>query len=369
MKNAIRIGFSHMNFFNSLYPWERGWTSRDRIDRAVSDMREIGANAWRPQIHWGVVEPAVVRPFLRIEDVTDQMVEDYARDEGLGWSDYDYMVDACAAARIELHPVVGAAYHFQVPFIDHVTSGLRFLPSTAGRDHYLGRLFLHARGVVRRYRDRVGLWQIENELNAAGETKTFVRWRHGRMWWNWSFLTAVMQTLHRAVKTESQKALVSHNFQCDYRRVPGIWDWRRDVRRWAQAVDIVGVDRYPDYMIGRFSRGRAVARTVEAAKEVSGGKPVMIMEAGYPTAPSYRGFSEQGQVRYIESAIEASIDAGAEGFYYYNLVSPEGHLKWFQGNSFIEKIEPHWGLFRGDGSAKPGFEAFRAVCARMSNDG
>ena len=363
----LHIGFSHMNFFNSLYPWERGLTDNERIDRAVADMRELGANAFRPWIHWSVVEPIVTPPLQRIEDVTEDMVAEYLGDERLNWEPYDHMLDACTKAGIELHIVLGGGYDFGLPTYAHAVSGLRFMPGVVGREHYLGRLYLHARAAVRRYRSDVKLWQLENELNAAGETKTFVKWRRGGMWWDWSFLTAVMRTLHRAVKEEDPRALVSHNFQTDYRRLPGLLDWKNDVKRWFDMVDIIGVDRYPDYMLGYWSRGKEVARTVAAAKDISAGKPVMVLEAGYPTAPAFRGFSDRGQVSYLETAVAPSIEAGADGFYYYNLVSPEGSMRWFQGETFFEKIEPHWGLTRSDGSRKPGFRAFQAVCSSLLN--
>jgi len=361
----IRIGFSHMNFFNSLYPWQRRWTIRQRLDRAITDMKEIGANAWRPWVHWCIVEPVIAQPLLRMQDVTDEMVEQYARGEGRFWSDYDYLVQACSEAGIELHLVVGGGYHFHLPYFEHMTSGMKFLPSVVGPEHYLAHLFLHVRAVVRRYREKVSLWQIENELNGAGETRTFVKWRHGKMWWDWSFLTAIMETLYRAVKMEDEKALVSHNFITDFRRLPGLLDWKEDIRRWKSFVDIIGVDSYPDYVLGYWSRGAEVAKKVATAKELIRDKPVMVLEAGYPTAPSYRGFSEQGQVRYIETAVEASIKAGAEGYYYYNLVSPEGQMRWFQGETLFEKIEPYWGLIRSDGTKKPGFEAFKKACKRV----
>lgn len=358
--NRARLGFSHMNFFQSLYPWERAWTLTERLDRAISDLVELGANAWRPWIHWGVVEPVIAQPLLARREVTDQRVEDYARDESHGWAAYDHLVDACCAAGIELHLVLGGGYHFALPAFEHATSGMKFLPSVVGHEAYLAHLLLHTRAVVRRYRDRVSLWQLENELNGAGETRTFVRWRWGGSWWNWSFLTAILDTLHEAVKTESPAAQVSHNFVTDIRLLPGM-HWSRDIRRWRERLDIVGIDAYPDYVLGHWSRGAKVARTTEAAVEVSGGKPVMVLEAGYPTAPAYRGFSEAGQVEYLESAIESSLRCGARGYYYYNLCSPEGQMRWFQGETPFERVEPHWGLVRGDGSCKPGFDAIRRV--------
>ena len=359
--DGLRLGFSHMNFFHSLYPWERGWSVERRIDRAIADMRELGATAWRPWIHWRVVEPVVAQPLLaRKQDVTEALVEDYARDERHGWAAYDHLVNACAAAGIELHLVLGGGYHFALPAFEHATSGVLFLPSVVGRESYLAHLFLHARAVVRRYGDRVHLWQLENELNGAGETRTFVRWRLGAHWWSWSFLTAILDTLAEAVKTESATARVSHNFVTDIRLLPGI-HWKDDIRRWRDRLDVIGVDAYPDYVLGHGSRGASVARTTAAAVEIAGGKPVMILEAGYPTAPRYRGFSEERQVRYLERAIEASVRAGARGYYYYNLCSPEGRMHWFQGNTLFERIEPHWGLVRSDGSRKPGFEAIGRV--------
>ena len=356
-------GFSHCGFFDTWYPWS-GLPYGARLARLVDDLVASGANSFRPQIHWHQVEPMLTPKLSGPGDVTDELVDGYSKGgNGIHWDLYDQMIDALVRANVEPHIVIGAAYDFQVPSTTVGRAPGRAVPDNIGRDRYLAHIYLHARAAVRRYRDRVHLWQLENELNGAGETMLVVRWRTGWSWFDTGFQTAIIEVLASAVREEDPTALTSHNFVTDWKLIKGIYDWKVDVGRWLPFLDIVGVDSYPNYLFGWPSRGCSVGKKVRGAVQVSAGKPVMVLETGYPVRPRHRGMSEGRQVEYARDAIGSSVEAGACGFYHYELCSPEGYPNegpW--SNRFAQSIEPWWGFVRRDDSKRPAwFEYQRAM--------
>lgn len=355
-------GFSHCGFYDTWYPWS-GMSYEGRLSRLVGDLVESGADSFRPQIHWHQVEPVLSAGLSGPGDVTEELVESYAAGEmPVRWGLYDMLIDALTEARIEPHMVIAAAYDFQVPSTGAGRTFARAIPDQIGRDRYLGHVYLHARAAVRRYRDRVHLWQLENELNGAAETVLGAHWRTGRSWFDFGFLTAIIEVLSRAVREEDPSALTSHNFHTDARIIRGVYDWRNDVRRWLGFLDIVGVDPYPNYILGWPSRGRAVGRKVAQAVAVAEGRPVMVLESGYPVRPRLRGMSEGRQAEYVRDAFLSAAEAGASGFYYYELCSPEGfpvHGPW--SDRYFQSIEPWWGLVRKDDTRRPAWFEYRRV--------
>lgn len=367
-------GFSHCAFFDSWYPWS-GETYEARLQRLVDDMQACGADSFRPQLHWHQVEPFLAAGLSGPEDVTEELVDTYAHGHKWGnWARYDRMIAALVQRRIEPHIVLGAGYDFQLPISSVGRTCARAVPDCIGRDRYLAHLYLHARAAVRRYNTRVHVWQLENELNAAGETMLFVRWRSGRSWLDFGYLTAIMDVLSRAVRTEDPTALTSHNFLTQWRVIPGIYDWRKDVKRWHRYLDIIGVDAYPNYLFGLPSRGAALAKPVRRAVEIAEGKPVMVLESGYPVKPRHRGMSEARQAEYACDVLPAAVEAGASGFYYYTLVSPEGFpVQGPWSNRFFQSVEPWWGMVRIDDSKRPAWfeyqkamENARAACVERA---
>jgi hypothetical protein len=363
-------GFSHCAFYDSWYPWS-GAGYPARIARLVDDLAAAQANSFRPHIHRHRVEPFVGEVVKSPADVTAEMVDACASGtSGALWSDYDLMIDALREAGIEPHVVLGAAYDFQLPWFDGGYGAVRATPDNLGRDRYLGCLYLHARAAVRRYRGRVRVWQLENELNVAGETMIVMRWRSGRSWLDRGFLRAIMELLGRAVRGEDETALTSHNFHTDARVLKGLYDWRSDVEAWLEYLDVVGVDCYPNYLLGVPCRGRVVGRKVAEAVAVSDGRPVMVLESGYPVRPGYRGYGERRQAGFVREALTSASEAGAAGFYYYEICSPEGFTvegPW--SNRFLQGVEPWWGLIRTDDTRRPAYYEFARAAARFRSGG
>ncbi len=355
-------GFAHCGFFDTWYPWS-GLPYEGKLARLISDLKESGANSFRPQIHWHQVEPVMIEGVYSIEDVTDDLVDAYAKGElDVSWGKYDQMVHSLVEARIEPHLVIAAGYSFQIPNALIRDSYRRGIPDFIGKERYIAQAFLHTRAAVRRYIGKVYIWQIENELNAAAETLILARWRSGSAWIDWGFLTQLVQTLSQAVKQENPQALCSHNFSLR----PFLW--RDDIQHWREFLDVIGIDPYPNYVFGFPQRGRSVGRFVKDAVAASEGKPVMVLESGYPVRPARRGYSESRQAAYIKDAIHSAVEAGVRGFYYYELCSHEGFPAegpW--SDKFFQSIEPWWGLVRRDDTKRPGFYQFRASVEQAKN--
>ncbi len=93
-----------------------------------------------------------------------------------------------------------------------------FDPNVVGEETYLAYVYRAARATVRRYKQRVHMWQIENELNEAYLASVGGQRRFqllGSAWRKWDFLTAVLSTCRMAVKDEDPAALVTMNFHTD----------------------------------------------------------------------------------------------------------------------------------------------------------
>lgn len=349
------LGFSYAHDLDFCYPWEPP-DPRRQLEHLYRDLRAAGTTWWRPHLCWNRVEP-------RLLEVSG--VEEYA--SAARWHDVDLMVDGAAEAGVRLAVVLGAGYSVQLPS----TGTGRLLPDAVGRSRYLERASLHARAVVRRYRGKVAVWQLENELNIAGECTLF-GWRHGRAWWSRSFQDDLIRVLHEAVRAEDPGARTTHNICAELKHVPGVYSWKADVRRWARFMDVIGIDAYPNYLLGWPNRAAVVAEKVREALAAAGGKPVAVLESGYPVAPARRLFSEERQAEYYASLIPAVREAGASGLFLYALTSPEAGRddpRWEgKGERFPQAVERHWGVVRDDGTFRPAFEAVRANSARHQAD-
>jgi len=326
------------------YRWIEGGLE-EKLQRYASDLRALSAGWLRPHVDWRTVEPVVEEPPLLPADVTDALVERYSlEDPSKNWSAADLLVDTLGAAGIDVLPVVSGGYTVNQP--DLVVDGetTRLTPDLVGAEVYLGLVSLNVRACVRRYRDRVRVWQIENELNVACETVIW-GWRQGALWCDRAFLTRLMKTLHDAVEAEDPEARTTQNFHTDLH-------WEEDVVAWADWVDIVGLDAFPNYLEPEPVQGLLVGERVTEALALGLGKPVVVLETGYPTGPAERGYDEEKQAQYVRQAATSTYEAGAAGYFHFTLVSAE------TGGEGVQAVEPYWGLIRSDGSHKAGWRAY-----------
>jgi hypothetical protein len=353
------FGFSHCYHLHlSLFPWETTSFS-ERLAKAYGLMRRAGATSFRPHVHWNRVEPVITDPGLRVQEVTERMIAEYAGGkEGVFWDETDMMVEGMVHAGINPFLCLGAGYLHQMPLVRLGRNVVKFDDPRVPDDVYLGHLYLHARAVVRRYKDRCRRWQLENELNETAAALLVLKWRSGRRWLSGRFKTRLVELLHGAVKREDTGAMTSHNYAMGQEMVPFLFDWVRAAARWDRFIDIIGFDPFPNYMRGDPIRiGESVSSNMKRVRALGSGKPVYILEDGYPVMPAARGFSEEGQRRYVGELLNAAEREKIDGVFIYCFVSQEGAPgnEWHKVRRFND-IEDWWGLFRSDGTPRPAYQ-------------
>jgi len=361
------------------------------------------------------VEPVITTAELTVAEVDANpgMVTDYIQTHD--WSDSDTWISDMKAAGLEPMMIVGHGYASTLPDFD----GERLTPNRIGQENYLGHIYLFTRSAVERYNGDgeydapgglvVKFWQLENELNQAFLTAVW-GWRTpsfldalGSAWQNWSFVTRLLDTLYTAVKKEDPEALTTVNFHTD---IPAeinqgllLPSWEDSIRQWVSYVDVIGIDAYPNYYQPEPVRGEVLGERVATASEMGCGKPVVVVETGYPTGPSERGYTEAAQADYIQEAYDSSVAAGAKGFLLFGVKTGEAHgteitpedlanLEYLAGlfdegrfwdllffalqnaeylethfSQVLQTVEPYWGLVRADGTHKPGWDVFQAIAS------
>lgn len=376
-------------------------------------LSELGVKWMRGTVTWRSVEPEIEFAELTVEQVDAQpeMIAEYIQSHN--WSASDALLAAMKAGGLEPMMIVGHGYTGTLPYF----GGERLTPDRIGRENYLGHIYLFARAAVERYNGDgemdapggqvVKFWQLENELNQAFFTALW-GWRTpsfldalGSAWRSWDFVTQLLETLSRAVEVEDPEALTTVNFHTD---VPEeinsgflLPSWQKSIRQWVDLVDVIGIDAYPNYYSPEPVKGEVLGELVAEASEMGCGKPVVVVETGYPTGPSERGYTEQGQATYIQEAFQASVAAGAKGFFLFGVKTGEAHgtvitpedvanLEYLaelfdQGDFFalltfalqnveyledhfsevLQTVEPYWGLVRSDGTHKPAWDVFQSI--------
>ncbi|MEW5759681.1 MAG: hypothetical protein AB1779_02820, partial [Candidatus Thermoplasmatota archaeon] len=319
-----------------LYPWSN-WNDAKKIKQIISDLKSINIKWVRIGISWRNVIP-LLHGNLTIAEVTNGMVDSLAKNISLGW--HDAIIENLTSNNISILMVVGQGYKGSLPLIGN--SSDRVSPDKIGRENYLGWIYLYVRAVVNKYCSKIRYWQIENELNAAGPTATFFKWRTEELsWWDPFFLKKLIATLSDAVYKEGKRAGLKlytvHNFHTD---VPG---WEICVRAWLPYLDVIGIDTYPNYLLGWLQVGWVVGLKVLFAKLLSDKRPVWVIETGFPTAPKERGFDENRQAKYLESAASSAYNFGASVFIWFTITSSEvNQFPWYEPQA----VESYWGIIK-----------------------
>ena len=200
---------------------------------------------------------------------------------------------------------------------------------------------------------------------------------------------------------QDPEALTTVNFHTD---IPAeinqgflLPSWEDAIRQWMSHIDVIGIDAYPNYYQPEPVRGEVLGERVAAASEMGCGKPLVVVETGYPTGPPERGYTEADQAEYLQEAYDASVAAGAQGFFLFGVktgeahgteITPEGlaNLEYLAGlfeerrfwdllfftlqnieylethfSQVLQTVEPYWGLVRTDSTHKSGWDVFQAV--------
>ena len=331
----------------------RGVNTHMTTTGPIEHILEIGANWHAPFLVWRHVEPEIDQVDLTVDDVRadPSMIDAYI--DGHDWSRYDSVIDDLLASGLKVFPVIGQCFTGGAPryqghvIIPHEPDrpllwydnpyGHCVFP--VGRENYLGHLYLHIRAVVRRYKDEIGHWMVDPEMNQSALFRVFGGWKAGRAWAEWDYVTRVLETLSAGVRDEDPGAVVCLPFNVDqpwavtesYARTAllsggvSVLDWPDAITDWLPYIDMVGVDFFesqgnPDPNCYARLRGR-----VETAVERAQGKPVAVCSVGVPSGPEALGWTEDNQATYVGQAFDAAVDAGACGFFYFGFATSDTH--------------------------------------------
>jgi hypothetical protein len=353
----------------------------------IRDMKDLGVASAKFWLDWNAVEPRITANDLTIDQVRGhpEIIEEYAHPEmadsrfkGLvDWTVADRVINELARAGISALPLIADATGAPLlpgpdapalispaPIGDSCSTNVAGETKTyrgIGRDQYLAHVFLFAAGLARRYSrppNQVLWWNTENELNWTYIHASIAGWRCGKVWTDQKFLTDLLATLHKGVKAGNASAGSTMNLNI---HDP---DWLVDLSRWQRDLDAIGLGSYPNYLFAWPLLDPLLTNAVRQATTRSSGKPVFVLETGYPSGPSQLGWSEKRQAEYISRSVEGAIKNGAAAYFYFKL--DDADLAIAPGS--LQQVESHWGLVRVAGSRKPAFEAFKNAVRKFSGE-
>jgi hypothetical protein len=348
-------GFSHALKPETIYVFEKNLTYEERLNKLISDFKEVGVNFYRTFVIWNDIDETIENINLKLHQIDDKMINKYIKENDKNFKKYDILVEKLKNNGIDIVFVLSAGYTWELPKY-RVPSGRKennlkpIIPDNIGKENYIAQAVLHSKAVTRRYKHKVKFYLSEAELNVAGETVLW-GWRDGSLWKDWDFLTELLKNLYFGVKEECKDCLTTMNFHTDI-------TFEKDVSLWVDFMDFVSLDAFPNYLSGFPVKGKEVGRRVKKAISLSKGKPVVVMETGYATNLKYLVFSghtEERQAQYIKEAAESVYRAGGRGFFYFSLVRCEC------SKPNLWEPEEKYGLIRKDNTKKKGFYAYKEI--------
>ncbi|GEM_PF-3352915 len=238
---------------------------------------------------------------------------------------------------------------------DRIEADKKFFVVSANTYLYNLKVFAHA--AVRRYRNKISLWAIEAELNAAKYAELIDNTRHGNLWEDENqngFQDKLWRVLVDAVRQEDPSARLTTALHM-IKMVNGL-------QRFASDLEIVGVNIYPNSYFAIPVMGFAVGEMVWATRRALMGlglnnnsdgtqKEIHITETNYPAKiqsdpPSNISltddvtyFSWGRQSQYMNEALESSLAKGATGFFWWGFLDND-----IAGNSDVQTYNDYGSL-------------------------
>ena len=231
--------------------------------------------------------------------------------------------------RFPLDSFVQTMNDFGIHIIGVIGNGYeRFLPRNLEIDKlrsYVPRLSDSSREIVRHYRRRISMWQLENEpdwwnYHFASD------WRRGGVWLDRNAGQVILNELHRIISEEDSGTPTLVNLAADRSEI--------FTRCYSKYCDVIGLDFYPNYANPELIDLSRLKSRVQEAKKLTG-KQIMITETGYPSGPRIFGFDMRKQARYVKAVCEEaySIDS-VTSLGLWRLSDPYWFSFPFQENSF-----------------------------------
>jgi len=259
--------------------------------------------------------------------------------------EYQYPMDDMAKALqekgIALIPVIACGYS-------------RMLPEGVSVDRdpskYIEIAGEHARELVKHYRSKV--WQIENEPN-WWEMHEAAGWRNGVAWLEGKFKYELLKMLNDAVHEEDGNTLTLINLEAD-REIAS-----DEITMYSSLSDIIGLDFYPNYQEPEPVDPKVITKAEDVAQKL--GKNVVISETGYPSGPSWLGYSYGKQAEYVLRACMQAFECkhvSAISIWRY------ADTSW---RSFPPQ-ENHFGLYDEHLNSKPAYRVYADTIKQLKRD-
>lgn len=373
-----RIGFG-CQYESFLYAF-RGWScdpgsELSRALKILDDMENLGIPTVRLEVPWrevvGNIPSDRVNCGLNPEMVTDELIDSLVQNGN--WEVFDQILDAAIERKMDLIFFIGYGSTSHTPLVEGLSMAPSKtpLPANSGgmyyvdEDTYLYYLKLFAHAAVRRYRNKVPVWMIEGELNAARFAYLFGWWREGNSWADDSpggFNDRVWDILVEAVRSEDPSAKLTSEFH--------MLNLVKALQRYGPDLDIIGVNFYPNQLFAYPVMGFMVGEMVWATRRALKGldiedKPVYITETNYPALeeadpPSdisigedLMYFSYSRQCEYLRDAIKSVLEYGGKGFFWFSL--------WLSDTpSTLEPYTPFGGFYKYNSlELKPAANVFK----------
>ena len=369
----ILVGFQWGVVFN---PGQRN------LPEQVGNLGDLGADFGRFWLDWSKIQATAFRfdpatqelvwennsaysyPSLESIAGSSGLIDEYAGH--LTWTEFDTFVQSLIQARIAPLPLIADATTAPLapgtqariaPEDEGWTDSACILGTCVdyvgiGREAYLAQAYLHAAALARRYRDRIGVWNLENELNWAYVHTGVAGWRVGSAWSDPEFCRRLLKTLADGIKAGNPSALATMNFNIhDPAYLQKIGDW-------ADPLDLIGLGAYPNYLFATPIMSSLLSDAIQNVKALAT-KPVLVLETGYPSGPAAKGYSENLQVQYLNESIRFTEENGGAGYFYFHLEDPPGA----PDPSNLQAVEYYWGLTYPDGTTKPAYGEFKSLIA------
>lgn len=287
---------------------------KDFTTEVAAQLKNAGISFVRGWFQWNLFEPKI--------DPKDNGEFRFPLD--------DFVADMTEAG-IRILGVVGNGYS-------------RFLPEGLDLDNtteYVNRLTKASQQIVRHYKDKIDIWQIENEPNWWAEHYS-ANWRKGGVWLKEGIQELILGALHDVVKAENPDAKVVVNLEAD----------RRDTswKSYSKFCDILGLDFYPNYSHSSPIDTTEIRLSEEVRKET--GLPVFVAETGYPSGPLLFGYNESNQAEYVRRVCDESFSCD----------SINAICIWRYSDSYWHSFpdqENHFGLLTKEGVEKPAWNEYR----------
>ncbi|TFH00377.1 MAG: T9SS type A sorting domain-containing protein [Calditrichales bacterium] len=362
-------GFSYLYWMLQRgFPWHADWSESQRVDAAFTIMGDRDIRDYRLEFRWRDLQKKIYRgTLLHPDSLTlnsiDPLLTDVAYWDTSAFTTMRNILANGVAQNLKAFMAIGVGHQDRMPEDDNGNSIAPASPEWTGPENfipvsaneYLYNLKIYAHAVVRKFAADIDVWQIENELNAAGFAAADPQWwRKGDLWMDQEFRNRVWQTLVSAVRTEDPSARITHDLH--------LLGFMPALEVWIDDLDIVGVNFYPNQTTAIPVMGFMVGEYIWAVRRVLAGlgqadKTVWLIETGYPgieklavadSLPLKEDrvyFSEMRQAAFIETAMNSAAINGADGFFYYSLTAQENMP---DGVPDLNKFIRYSGLLRAE---------------------